>query len=406
MERKENIFYAIEFDGEYGGDKIQRAIETALKEKGDDEKIIVVSSEGPDNGRWILKNSIKLPSNTTLLLKDCYIFLKDNAKDNLITNQDHKNGNENINIIGIGNPVLDGNGSNQGRKGRFDRHSYMFGIYFNKVKNISIKNIKIGPTTAYGISIEDVENAEISDIYLNQDGKQPNQDGVNVSGPAKNIVIKNIYGNSGDDSVAIGALLKVKDEENIWRTFFHEGEGGDIENVTIQNVRTRVLESGNNIRLLCGDGRKLRNVRINGVYSLPESKADSLIVFGNAKTYTKKFPKSEDFTDIYISCIHAFKKNKKSLIWIDSPVGNLHFSEISINWEWKDVFLIEEGNHVENLNITNLTVFGKGENVFKIDGTVENFIISETTVEGSEHFFSGNGKVKNIFFKGVLIKNF
>jgi len=86
MGKKDTLFYAIEFDGEYGGDKIQKAIETALKEKGDNKKIIVVSSEGPDRGKWVLRNLIKIPSNTTLLLEDCYIFLKDNAKDNLITN--------------------------------------------------------------------------------------------------------------------------------------------------------------------------------------------------------------------------------------------------------------------------------------------------------------------------------
>lgn len=401
---RDNIFYAIEADGECGGDKIQKAIETALSERGNDEKIILVSSEGPDSGKWILKNSIKIPSNTTLLLEDCYIFLKDNAKDNLITNADHKNGNENINIIGIGRPVLDGNASNQGRKGRFDRNRYMLGLHFNKVKNILIKNIKIGPTTAYAISLENVENVEISDIYLNQDGKLPNQDGINVGGPAKNIVIKNIYGNSGDDSVAIGALLKITDKENIWRTFFNQGEGGDVENIIIQNVRTRVLEAGNNIRLLCGDGRKLRNIRINGVSPLPENKADSLILFGNAKTYTKKFPKPEDFTDIYVSDIHGFW-NKRFVIWIDSPVGNLQFSEVSINGEWENAVFIEKGNYIKNLNITCLMVSGKGKNGFKIDGIVENFVISNATVEDVEYFLSGDGEIKSSFFSGLLLKN-
>jgi len=405
---KSGVFYAIDFNGKCGGEKIQNAIEVALKKNGNAFKTIIVSPEGPDKDKkWILKNSIKIPSNTTLILENCYIFLDDNVRDNLITNLNHKKGNENIHILGIGKPILDGNASNQGREGRFDRSRFMLGIHFVKVKDFSIKNIKIGPTTGHAIVPEDVENGEISDIYLNQDGKQPNQDGITVPGPARNLIIKNIYGNSGDDSVALNALFhKQKKKKNKWRTSFIEGQGGDIENIVIQNIQTRVLESGNNIRLLCGDGRKLRNIRINGVNCLPENKASSSIVFGNAGRYTKKLPDIEDFTDIYISDIHRFTGDKKLLIWIDSPVGNIQISNISINGDWEKAIFVEKGNVLKTLNINNFIFSGKGGNVLEINGIVENLILSGGTVEKIKYFFAGEGEIKNGLIRDIIIEKY
>ncbi|PIX77664.1 MAG: hypothetical protein COZ37_01490 [bacterium (Candidatus Ratteibacteria) CG_4_10_14_3_um_filter_41_18] len=43
---------------------------------------------------------------------------------------------------------------------------------------------------------------------------------------------------------------------------------GDITDISIENVQSRVVDSGNNIRLLCGNGFSLKNVRINGVMGL------------------------------------------------------------------------------------------------------------------------------------------
>jgi len=283
----------------------------------------------------------------------------------------------------------------------------MLGIHFVKVKDFSIKNIKIGPVTGHAIVPENVENGEISDIYLNQDGKQPNQDGITVPGPARNLIIKNIYGNSGDDSVALNALFyKQKEKKNKWRTSFIKGQGGDIENVVIQNIQTRVLESGNNIRLLCGDGRKLRNIRINGVNCLPENKASSLIVFGNAGGYTKKLPDTEEFTDIYISDIHRFTGDKKLLIWIDSPVGNIQISNISINGDWEKAIFVEKGNVIKTLNINNFIFSGKGGNVLEINGIVENLILSGGTVEKIKCFFAGEGEIKNGLIRDIIIEKY
>lgn len=398
MLEKNGVFYASDFNGKNGGEKIQNAIDYSVKKVGKGQKVIVVPPEGPDkNKRWVLKNSIKLPSNTTLFLNNCYIFLDNNAKDNLITNQNHKKGNKNIHIIGNGKPILDGNASNQGRKERFDRSQFMLGIHLVKVKNFSIKNIEIGPTTAWGICPEDVENGEIENIFFSHDGKQPNQDGIDFPGPARNIIIKNIYGNTGDDSIALNAF------DHRLEGGFTEFSGGDIENITIENVQTRVVESGNNIRLLCGDGRKIRNIRIAGVNCLPGSKANSLIVFGNAGRYTQKLPEPEDFTDIYVSDIHRHTEDKKILIWIDSPVGNLMFSNISAGGKCEKVITIEKNNTVETLNINNFMVSGESKNVLEIDGIVKNLFFSNGTVDKVECFLSGEGEIRNGVIKDVLI---
>jgi len=50
-------------------------------------------------------------------------------------------------------------------------------------------------------------------------------------------------------------------------------------------------------------GLGLKNVRINGVMGLPNSKAASLILFGSSKRYAKKDPTHQQFTNIYATDI-------------------------------------------------------------------------------------------------------
>ncbi|MEI6656241.1 MAG: hypothetical protein WCP45_15875 [Verrucomicrobiota bacterium] len=61
---------------------------------------------------WLIEKAIVLPSDFTLVLRDCLVRLAPGTQDNLITNAGARRnpiaGNENINIIGIGNAVLSG----------------------------------------------------------------------------------------------------------------------------------------------------------------------------------------------------------------------------------------------------------------------------------------------------------
>ena len=259
-----HIHRAEDFEGQTGGERIQAAIAVAAAEPG--HNVVVVGPTGPDaDGRWVLTRAIELPSHTTLILVGAYLFLADKANDNLIRNRDFDEGNTGIHVIGLGGARLDGNAANQDRavRGR-DVEIWMeergmelarstkevigdmsvaefeaqravgrltveddtllqrnIGIRFRNVDNLSLRGFTIGPTNAFAISNSGVRNVLISDITLAQDGREPNQDGISVGGPAERVAISNIVGTCGDDAIGIGTVA------------------GPVTGVTINNVVIR-----------------------------------------------------------------------------------------------------------------------------------------------------------------------
>ncbi|MFW6007555.1 MAG: glycosyl hydrolase family 28 protein [Halanaerobiales bacterium] len=396
-----NVYNAGDFKGKKGIDKIQKAIDTAQNET--ERRTIIIPPEGPDqNGYWLLDRSIKVPENTLLILNNCYLYLEDKTNDNIITNKDHQNRTGNIHLLGWGKPRLNGNAANQDRTG----NRFMFGIHLVRVDDFSIKNIEIGPTNAWGISLEDVSRGEIENIRFKQDGKTHNQDGVTLPGPADEINIKNIFGDTGDDSVALNAVSR-KDRPSHKK--LPQFNGGSITNVNIENVQTRVVDSGNNIRLLCGDDYIVKNIRINGVKSLPDNKASSLLLCGNASRYAKKMPTSETFTDIFASDLHRTSGDNERLIWLDSPLGTLKLSNLSIKGSWKKVIHQEDSEHkVDLLKISDLVVKRSDNNsgeIFNFNDKVKHLIINDIMVEKADCILTGKGNILNASFQGWNTNN-
>ena len=250
---------AEDYAGQNGGERIQAAIEAAAAEPG--HSVVVVGPSGPDaDGRWVLTRAIELPSHTTLMLVGAYLFLADKANDNLVRNRDTDRGNTDIHVIGIGGARLDGNAANQDRavRGR-DVEIWMegrgmpvsrstkevtgnmsvaefeaqrathndallqrnIGIQFHNVDHLSLRGFAIGPTNAMAIRSEGVRDVLISDIILTQDGREPNQDGIQIHGPAERVAISNIVGTCGDDAVNVNS------------------KGGAVTGVTVTNVVIR-----------------------------------------------------------------------------------------------------------------------------------------------------------------------
>ncbi len=393
------VYRADTYDGTTGGERIQKAVDAAEREQ--ERRVVVVPAMGPDDGgRWHLRRSIALPSNTLLVLEDCYLFLEAGSNDNLIANKDQVSRQHDIHVLGIGKPRLDGNARNQERTD--DRH--MFGIHFARVDRFSFKNLAIGPTTAWSFCLEDVTQGEVDRIRFYQDGSQHNQDGVTIPGPADDIIITNIFGDTGDDSVALNAISGrgVPERKRLPRY-----EGGDVTNVTIENVQTRVVDSGNTIRLLCGDGYAVKNIRIQGVKALPGSRASSVIAFGNARRYAAELPTHDQFTNIYASGIYRPEGDGKRLLWLDSPVGVLQLSDLSIGGSWSEaVFQAEDSGDVGLLAASDMVADGRpGEvgSVFALNGRVNALQASNVIVRRAAGVLTGTGTVDHAVISGVSI---
>lgn len=269
--------YASSYSGTTGGAKIQAAIDDENTRSG--SNIVIVDGEGPDDvsgstgaigdstlsqNAWKLTQHLSVPSNTYIFFRACYVFLADATDDNLIRNSDFTNGNTRIKIIGGGDAIIDGNGQNQTTYDRSTSNSLVnLGFRFFKTDDITIRGLTIRETNAWAVKCEAGDNVHVHEIRFDQSGNTPNQDGVDIVGPAKNISVSDINGRTGDDMVAsrchgVSPL--------------NEGAGGDVQNITIENVAATVLESGDGVRVHRGDlaglvmsGATINNVSADGV---------------------------------------------------------------------------------------------------------------------------------------------
>jgi glycosyl hydrolase family 28 len=247
-----------QFPGQNGGERIQAAIDSL----GTKPKVIEIGPQGPDlDGRWFLTNALILPSNTTLIFYGSRLFMADHISDNLIRNFHAETGgderDENIHILGLGGVELDGNAVHQVRQGQVYKN---FGIAFHKVDRASIKGIALGPTNAWGMGLENVNDLLVEGVRFQQDGKTENQDGVHICGPGSRICISDILGTVADDAIAIDAGAGYEDYRGSAR-----GTGGSLENIVVSNVSVKNLRAGAVVRTVASRGKPLNGVFISQV---------------------------------------------------------------------------------------------------------------------------------------------
>ncbi|MBQ9734886.1 MAG: hypothetical protein IJV95_03395 [Clostridia bacterium] len=268
------------------------------------EKIIAdlikdVKAEGQTTvviaGNYLISDTIYIPSNTTLLLKDCHLRLADGVYCNMFKNErceleleyrTRENADRNIKIIGEGRAVIDG-GNYNGLSERTQNTNGLPSIwknnsfFFSNMENFEIRNLKVINQRWWAFHFNHCRRGKICDIefladytrYI--DGKRilgldravcdevyaRNADGIDLRIGCHDIIIENITGFVQDDSVALTALARPEE-----RRYYVEGETNDIYNVIIRNVMTSAFHS--NVRLLnqyWTAPAKLYNILVDGV---------------------------------------------------------------------------------------------------------------------------------------------
>ncbi len=247
-------------------------------------------------GNYLIDKTIYIPSNTTLLLKDCHLRLADGVYCNMFRNErfegeetrTRENADRNIKIIGEGRAILDG-GNYNGLSERTQNKNGLPSIAanntltFSNVENFELNNLKIinqrwwalhfifcrrgkicnldflADYTRYidGKRILGLDRAVCDEVYAR------NADGIDIRVGCHDIIIENITGFVQDDSVALTAL-----PYNGVKKHAVEGESYDIYNIIIKNIMTSAFHS--NVRLLnqCCDNNvaRLYNILIDGVF--------------------------------------------------------------------------------------------------------------------------------------------
>jgi polygalacturonase len=360
---------ASQFPGKNGGERIQAAIDSL----GTKPKVIEVGPQGPDlDGRWFLTEAIIIPSNTTLVFHGSRLFMADQVSDNIIRNFHAETcdsrRDENIHILGLGGAELDGNALNQVRQAQVYKN---FGIAFHKVDKASIKGIVLGPTEAWGMGLENVNDLFIESIRFQQDGKTYNQDGVHVCGPGSRICISNIIGTVADDAIAIDAGASVEDYRGCAR-----GSGGLLENIVVSNVSVKNLLSGAVVRTLASKGKTLDDVFISQVAI---TGSNQVLKIGWDRWGARQ--RGHDIGDVFPSC------DEQKNIVIDGVKGSTD-----------DVFCRIESN-VKNLTIKNVRGSCGAAAFTNIcsDGycfSMENVLLDDWVIEGCKTGVEIGGGVK------------
>ena len=160
---------------------------------------------------------------------------------------------------------INGNG-----RGHSSRQNWAFGthgvILFQNAQRISVKNITVRKSKPFAIHFGNVHEFTVDGLTL----KDHYRDGVHVNGPASKGVIRNIRGNSHDDSVAL----------NAWEWKNYAPSYGPIRDVLVENI-TGASSGTSAIRLLPGvkrfdDGTELdcplENITLRRITDIREFK--------------------------------------------------------------------------------------------------------------------------------------
>lgn len=269
---------------------IQMAIDRACERK---ENKIVIPRMNARTGEalWEIRETIFLPSDFTLILDNCHLRMADGVYCNMFCNKNAyaEEGEEqnNIAVIGVGNVVLDGGTPN----GLTEKTSLTNGfpsiinntmIFFRNVSGFTVENIHIKEQRWWGMTFMYCEQGRISNIDFSATNTVPNQDGIDLRTGCHDIIIENITGKTGDDTIALTALTG-----SLFQSFRVENKDNNIYNVIIRNVSTCVTGGHHIVRLLNHDGFQLYNILIDGIMDRSEDvKAKAALKIGDSR-YSK-----------------------------------------------------------------------------------------------------------------------
>ena len=272
-------------------ERIQDAIRLA---KGTGSNSVLIPRKNlKGEEKWTIDGTILLPSDITVYLDNCVLWTPKEACCNIFRNENYgtpagktmEGEQHDINIIGLGNALLDGgeyNGISETVAGKngLPRIYNNCMILMTNVRNVQIQNLKIRHQRWWAICFAYSRKVRLSDIhfhadfaYRDENGNRctdrtarrenecyvKNADGIDLRNGCHDFVIENVFGRTEDDSVALTTL-----QGKWYKEDYVEGKDNDIHNVTINKIHTDCLGCAN-IRLTCADGNKVYNIDITDV---------------------------------------------------------------------------------------------------------------------------------------------
>ncbi len=222
---------------------------------------------------WIISSPLFLTSGKTVILDGAQLRLADGVYSNIFATEipvgvpmKAEEMLHDIHIAGQNGALLDGgihNGLTEKTANKDGRPHVLNNtfVYLRGVRGFSVRNLNIVNPRYWGLTFVCCSDGEISDIDFTAANDAPNQDGIDLRVGCHDIVIRNITGSTGDDTVALTGLLGYTGQQQML-----EGHSPDIHDVKIENISAYVTGGHGIIRLLCHDGVNLYNVHMAHIH--------------------------------------------------------------------------------------------------------------------------------------------
>ncbi len=320
----------LDFKNGTDSERIQNAVNKACKEHGC--TVIIPANDKTADGIWEIDKAIEIYSNTHILLDGAHLRLKDGIYDNIFRtanlSYDKYEEVSDITIKGQNGAILDGGVHNRLTEYNYNRDGLPH-IY----KNLLILLFNV---TRYEISNFDCHNPRywcINQVYCSYgivrninflaDGKMPNQDGVNIRIGCHHILVENIGGRTGDDTVAITGVVPSTPD------YYLTTKSEDVHHVVISNVKSTTHQTI--VALRVSDGVKLHDVLVENVESIyDENNPETFLPWGTLRIGEGLYYRHRPSVDgeIYNITVRNVKANSKYGVALSNSISDSVFENI------------------------------------------------------------------------------
>ena len=312
----------IRFVRESDSDTIQAAIDYASA--CGEHRVVIPRLTADGRDVWSIDKCILLPSEMTVILRDCHLRMADGVRENMFRNKNAwtplgntlEGEQHNIRLIGEGQALLDGGEPNglceQLHRDHPDQYPSMYvnlTVFFHNVRHFEVRNIQFTECRYWAVCFMFCRWGRVADLDMRMRGNLENQDGVDLRIGCEYITVENITGLTGDDTVALTALPGGKSNEG---KLMVQGKSIDIHDVTIRNIISATHGCAL-LRLLNAQGARLYNIVADTLIDTGEALSGSSVLVGTTDPMLlrKNGHVMGDFENVVIK--NVFSKAQKGI---------------------------------------------------------------------------------------------
>ena len=288
---------------------------------------------------WIIDKTVLLPSDMTVVLEDAHLRLADGVRENIFRNRNcwtpegvtQAGEQHDIRILGQGHAVLDGGEPNglceqlhRDDPAHYPHMHVNLLVLLHNTRDFEVSGIHVIDSRWWSFCFIYCRWGRIRDLDFRMYGNLENQDGINLRVGCSHILIENITGITGDDTVALTALPM--DYGDFEMALAVEGRDPDIHDVCIRNI----LSSSHGctlVRFLCEDGARIYNVDADNIRDTGASIGGSAILVGVTQktlaisTFCKK--RSRQLGELFNITIRNVSTCAQRAILLAEPIRDL-----------------------------------------------------------------------------------